>query len=124
MKKAFLKIIVFLAFTLGNDLIVVAVRTNVNEVNDLFDRHIENKDELMRDVHGHREGAVREIETGNGLDHIEGINEAEGKAQELESIREVDLESSGRQKRVSEEYRFYDENDGGRFTDKAFSCRN
>ena len=57
MKKYALEIIVFLAFTLGNDLIVVAVRTNVNEVNDLFDRNIENKEQLIRDVNDQREGA-------------------------------------------------------------------
>lgn len=111
MKKYALEIIVFLAFALNNNLPVLAVRTNVNEVNDLFDRNIENKEQLMRDVNDQREGAVRQIEAGNGLEHIEGINEAEGKARELESIREVDLESSGRQKRVSKEYRFYDENE-------------
>ena len=107
MRVTALEIIVFLAFLI-NDLPSLAVRTNVNEVNDLFDRHIENKEQLMRDVHGHREDAVRQIEAGNGLEHIEGINEAEGKARELELIKEVDLESSGREKRVSEEYRFYD----------------
>ena len=111
MKKYALEIIVFLAFALHNNLPVLAVRTNVNKVNDLFDRHIENKEQLMRDINADREGAVRQIEAGNGPQHIEGINEAEGKARELESIREVDLESSGRLKRVSEEYRFYDENE-------------
>ena len=111
MNKAALRIIVLLAFTLSYNLPVLAVKTNVNEVNDLFDRHIENKSELMRDLQEQREGAVRDIETGKGLKHVEGINEAESKARELESIREVDLESSGRQKRASEEYRFYDDNE-------------
>ena len=111
MNKPALRIIVLLAFTLSCNSPVLAVKTNVNEVNDLFDRHIENKDGLMRDLQEQREGAVRDIETGKGLQHIEGINEAEGKARELESIREVDLESSGRQKRASEEYRFYDDNE-------------
>lgn len=111
MNKAALRIIVLLAFTLSYNLPVLAVKTNVNEVNDLFERHIENKSELMRDLQEQREGAVRDIETGKGLKHVEGINEAESKARELESIREVDLESSGRQKRASEEYRFYDDNE-------------
>jgi hypothetical protein len=111
MNKPALRIIVFLAFTLSCNSPVLAVKTNVNEVNDLFDRHIENKDQLMRDLKEQREGAVRDIETGKGLEHVDGINEAESKARELESIREVDLESSGRQKRASEEYRFYDDNE-------------
>ena len=111
MNKATLRIIVLLAFTLSYNLPVLAVKTNVNEVNDLFERHIENKSELMRDLQEQREGAVRDIETGKGLKHVEGINEAESKVRELESIREVDLESSGRQKRASEEYRFYDDNE-------------
>ena len=111
MNKAALRIIVLLAFTLSYNLPVLAVKTNVNEVNDLFERHIENKSELMRDLQEQREGAVRDIETGKGLKHVEGINEAESKVRELESIREVDLESSGRQKRASEEYRFYDDNE-------------
>ena len=50
MNKAALRIIVLLAFTLSYNLPVLAVKTNVNEVNDLFDRHIENKSELMRDL--------------------------------------------------------------------------
>ena len=111
MNKPALRIIVLLAFTLSCNSPVLAVKTNVNEVNDLFDRHIKNKDQLMRDLQEQREGAVRDIETGKGLEHVEGIGEAESKARELESIREVDLESSGRQKRASEEYRFYDENE-------------
>jgi hypothetical protein len=111
MNKPALRIIFLLAFTLSYNLSVLAVKTNVNEVNDLFDRHIENKDQLMKNLQEQREGAVRDIETGKGLEHVEGINEAESKAQELESIREVDLESSGRQKRASEEYRFYDDNE-------------
>ena len=111
MNKPALRIIVLLAFTLSCNSPVLAVKTNVSEVNDLFDRHIENKDQLMRDLQEQREGAVRDIETGKGLEHVEGIGEAESKARELESIREVDLESSGRQKRASEEYRFYDDNE-------------
>lgn len=111
MNKPALRIIFLLAFTLSYNLSVLAVKTNVNEVNDLFDRHIENKDQLMKNLQEQRDGAVRDIETGKGLEHVEGINEAEGKARELESIREVDLESSGRQKRASEEYRFYDDNE-------------
>jgi hypothetical protein len=111
MNKPALRIIILLAFTLSCNSPVLAVKTNVNEVNDLFDRNIENKDQLMRDLQEQREGAVRDIETGKGLQHIEGIGEAESKARELESIREVDLESSGRQKRASEEYRFYDDNE-------------
>lgn len=111
MNKPALRIIILLAFTLSCNSPVLAVKTNVNEVNDLFDRNIENKDQLMRDLQEQREGAVRDIETGKGLEHVEGIGEAESKARELESIREVNLESSGRQKRASEEYRFYDENE-------------
>lgn len=112
MKQITLNIIVFLiSLWCWSSLVLATGKTNVNEVNDLFDRHIENKDRLMRDLQEQREGAVRDIETGKGLEHVEGINEAESKARELESIREVDLESSGRQKRASEEYRFYDENE-------------
>ena len=69
MNKPALRIIVLLAFTLSCNSPVLAVKTNVNEVNDLFDRHIENKDQLMRDLQEQREGAVRDIETGKGLDH-------------------------------------------------------
>ena len=111
MNKATLRIIVLLAFTLSYNLPVLAVKTNVNEVNDLFERHIENKSELMRDLQEQQSGTVMQIQSGEGLQHIEGIGEAESTAKELESIREVDLESSGRQKRASEEYRFYDDNE-------------
>ena len=112
MKKTTLNVIVFLiSLWCWSSLVMATGRTNVNKVNDLFDRHIENKDQLIRDLQEQREGAVKQIQSGEGLQHIEGIGEAESKARELESIREVDLESSGRQKRASEEYRFYDENE-------------
>lgn len=112
MKQTTLNVIVFLiSLWCWSSPVLATGKTNVNEVNDLFDRHIENKSELMRNLQEQREEAVRDIETGKGLEHVEGINEAESKARELESIREVDLESSGRQKRASEEYRFYDENE-------------
>ena len=112
MKQTTLNVIVFLiSLWCWSSPVLATGKTNVNEVNDLFDRHIENKSELMRNLQEQREEAVRDIETGKGLEYVEGINEAESKARELESIREVDLESSGRQKRASEEYRFYDENE-------------
>ena len=88
-----------------------AAKTNINEVTDLFDRHIENKDELLQDMKQQNDNAVEQIKSRAHHDAIEGIGGAEGKAGELNSIRETDLDSSGRQKRVSSEYQFYDENE-------------
>ena len=112
MKQTTLNVIVFLiSLWCCSSLVLATGKTNVNEVNDLFDRHIENKSELMRDLQEQQSGTVTQIQSGEGLQHIEGIGEAESTAKELESIREVDLESSGRQKRASEEYSFYDKNE-------------
>lgn len=112
MKQTTLNVIVFLiSLWCCSSLVLATGKTNVNEVNDLFDRHIENKSELMRDLQEQQSGTVTQIQSGEGLQHIEGIGEAESTAKELGSIREVDLESSGRQKRASEEYSFYDKNE-------------
>jgi hypothetical protein len=112
MKQTTLNVIVFLiSLWCCSSLVLATGKTNVNEVNDLFERHIENKSELMRDLQEQQSGTVTQIQSGEGLQHIEGIGEAESTAKELGSIREVDLESRGRQKRASEEYRFYDDNE-------------
>jgi hypothetical protein len=85
--------------------------TNINEVTDLFDRHIENKDQLLHELKTQNDSAIDNIKSGAGVNSIEGINEAESKASELKSIKETDLENKGREKRASKEYQFYDENE-------------
>ena len=85
--------------------------TNINEVTDLFDKHIENKDELLSELKTQNNSAIDNIKSGAGTNSIEGINEAESKASELKNIEEIDLENKGREKRASKEYQFYDENE-------------
>ena len=85
--------------------------TNINEVTDLFDRHIENKDQLLHELKTQNNAAIDNIKSGAGTNSIEGINEAESKAGELKNIEETDLENKGREKRASKEYQFYDENE-------------
>lgn len=85
--------------------------TNINEVTDLFDRHIENKDELLNELKTQNDSAIDNIKSGAGTNSIEGINEAKSKASELKGIKETDLENKGREKRASKEYQFYDENE-------------
>jgi len=88
-----------------------ALQTQINKVNDLFDRHIEHKDDLLQNMKEQTDNAIDRIKSQNGHDSIEGIEGAEGKANELNSIKETDLDAAGRQKRSSLEYQFYDENE-------------
>jgi len=89
----------------------LAIQTNVNKVTDLFDKHIEDKDALLNNLKAQNNNAISEINSKAGVNSIEGINEAEGKAAELNGIKETDLDNAGRGKRASEEYRFYDESE-------------
>lgn len=108
MKKTFLISYIIWPFYLSKAL---AIQTQVNEVTDLFDKHIENKDSLLLDMKKQTDNAYGLIQSGQHHDSIEGIDKAEGKTNELNSIKETDLETSGRQKRLSKEYQFYDENE-------------
>ena len=85
--------------------------TNINEVTDLFNRHIENKDQLLHELKTQNNSAIDNIKSSAGTNSIEGINEAKSKASELKNIEEVELENKGREKRASKEYQFYDENE-------------
>ena len=88
---------------------VVADKTNINEVTDLFDRSVSNKDQYVRDLERIREGGISNIESSTPLVHIDGIDQSEGEAARLNSIRAVDLDEEGRVTRRSGEYSFYDE---------------
>lgn len=102
---------VVLPFLMLFSLTTLAIQTQVNEVTDLFDKHIENKDLLLQNMKEQNDNAMEQIKSRKHHDFIEGIDEAEGKINELNSIKETDLEGAGRQKRVSKEYQFYDENE-------------
>ena len=88
-----------------------APKTNINEVTSLFDDHIQGKDRLLNDLKGQMDSAVSGVKSKSGFEMIEGMSGAENKAAELSRIRATDLDNEGRRKRVSEEYRFYDENE-------------
>ncbi len=106
MKQLFFSLI-FLVFISS----AYAELTNINEVTDLFDKNIENKDQLLHEVKTQNDSAIDNIKSGTGTNSIEGINEAESKASELKNIEETDLENKGREKRASKDYQFYDENE-------------
>ena len=89
----------------------LAIQTQINKVTDLFDKHIEDKDALLQNMKQQNDNAMEQIKSRKHHDSIEGIDGAEGKANELNSIKETDLDEAGRQKRGSQEYQFYDENE-------------
>jgi len=91
--------------------VVLARATNINEVTDLFDRSVENKDQYIEDLSGIRAGGISNIEKGESLQHIQEIDKSEAEASRLSSIRAVDLDEEGRKARNGEEYSFYDEGD-------------
>lgn len=107
MKKALLLGLVYLFCSFK----VFAIDTQINKVTDLFDKHIENKDALLLDMKKQNDNAVDQIKSGTHHDSIIGIKDAKSKVNELNSIKESDLENAGRQKRISKEYQFYDENE-------------
>lgn len=88
-----------------------AVRTNVNEVTDFYDRNLESKDDFFDNYHGANQRAIDAIKSGSSHEMIEGHKERESKAAHLSDIRAVELEGQGRHARASKEYRFYDENE-------------
>ena len=89
----------------------LAIQTQINKVTDLFDKHIEDKDALLQNMKQQNDNAMEQIKSRTHHDSIEGIDGAEGKANELNSIKETDLDDAGRQKRGSQEYQFYNENE-------------
>ena len=86
------------------------VRTNINEVTDLFDRNIEDKEGLFKEMRGQNENAISLIGSKQAVGMTPGMDEVETEVSKLNSIKEIDFDSSGRSKRASEEFRFYDEN--------------
>lgn len=108
MKKTLLSA-VFILLCYGYQ--VLAIQTQVNEVTDLFDKHIEDKGELLQNLKEQNDNAIEQIRSRSHHESIEGIDGAEGKVGELNSINETDLDETGRQKRSSKEYQFYDENE-------------
>ena len=87
-----------------------AHRTNINEVSDLFDENIDNKDMLFEEMRGKNTSNIDVIKSQTSLHMIEGAKNSEGKSQELNSIGSTDLGSAGKDKRLSEEFKFYDQN--------------
>jgi len=89
----------------------LALQTNVNKVTDLFDRHIEDKNELLQGLEAQNSNAINQIKSAEYYDAIEGMGDAGTKIDELNNIEETDLDNAGRVKRSSKEYQFYDENE-------------
>lgn len=104
-------VIVFLILCGLNVNISAHVQTNINDVTDLFDRNIEDKEGLLKEMKWQNENAVSVIGSKQAEGITPGMEGVEAQVSELNSIKETDLDSSGRSKRASEELRFYDENE-------------
>lgn len=105
------KILYFIVTILAHANSYGGSKTNINKVTDLFDQHIENKDTYLENIQQQNAGGVEQIKSGVSYDLIEGTKEKDQKERELNAISASDLENAGRAARVSEEYRFYDENE-------------
>jgi len=87
-------------------------RTNINEVTDLFEVNIENKEQEFRELQKNNDNALENIRSENGLKLVPAMDgDVNGKIAELNAIKDTNLDDAGREKRGSEEYRFYDENE-------------
>ena len=49
-------------------------KTNINEVTDLFDKNIENKDQLFKDLQDESQGAQGNIASKNSFNLIPGMD--------------------------------------------------
>jgi hypothetical protein len=104
-------IIIILHIIISLPITSLATSTIINEVTDLFDKHIEGKEELLQNLEEQNNTAIDQIKSGAHHDSIEGIGEAGVKAGELGAIKETELDNAGRSMRASKEYQFYDENE-------------
>ena len=85
-------------------------RTNINEVTDLFEVNIENKEQEFRELQKNNDNALENIRSENGLKLVPAMDgDVNGKIAELNAIKDTNLDDAGREKRGSEEYRFYDD---------------
>ena len=105
------RVIVLLILCAFNVSISAHVQTNINEVTDLFDRNIEDKGGLFKEMSRQNENAVSVIGSKQAEGITPGMEGVEAQVSELNSIKETDLDSSGRSKRASEELKFYNENE-------------
>ena len=90
--------------------VALAVRTNTNEVTDLFDKNLSNKQELFEDLKKQTDSSAGEIISIKSFEYIPEIKGAENNANKLKQIKASELDNEGRKARVGEEYSFYDEN--------------
>ena len=108
--KKILKFVSLILFLCGGHQ-ALAIQTQINEVTDLFEKRIEDKEALLQNIKQQNDNAMEQIKSRTHHDSIEGIDGAEGEANKLNSIKETDLDEAGREKRGSQEYQFYDENE-------------
>jgi hypothetical protein len=104
-------IIAIFCILISTPLASLAIQTNVNKVTDLFDKHIEDKDKLLQSLELQNSAAISQIKSGKHHEAIEGMGGVKAKINELNSIKDTDLDNAGRIKRASKEYQFYDENE-------------
>jgi uncharacterized protein YxeA len=71
-------IIILLHILISWPVASLAISTNVNEVTDLFDKYIDNKQELLQNLEEQNNNAINQIKSSVHHDSIEGIGEAGG----------------------------------------------
>lgn len=103
--------LILVLITVAMPSLVFAKSTNVNEVNTLFEDHIENKDEYFNNLENLRDESSARIESKSGLSSIKEIDKVDSFSSQINSIEPYDLEAEASKVRASEEYRFYDEHE-------------
>ena len=85
------------------------VLTNVNDVTDLFDKEINNKNQYIDFLESFKARGIDNLKTLENNYDILGIDKNDQEIARLKSIKEDDLKFSGEEARTSPEYNFYDD---------------
>lgn len=87
----------------------IAEQTNINEVTDLFDKNIDNKDAYFEEMQELNNQTAENVKSGEAVNSVEGINDSEAEINKVNAIDEFELDNAGRHKRSSDDLKFYDE---------------
>ncbi|WP_341758670.1 hypothetical protein [Candidatus Tisiphia endosymbiont of Ditula angustiorana] len=82
-------------------------KTNINEVDPLFEKNIDNYQSWSRQIEDSKAGFARGVENSQGLGDLVGHDKAESEADRLSSIEAGDLSNKGRREAAKDP--FYNE---------------
>lgn len=82
-------------------------KTNINEVDPLFEKNIDNYQSCSRQIEDSKAGFARGVENSQGLGDLVGHDKAESEADRLSSIEAGDLSNKGRREAAKDP--FYNE---------------